>query len=345
MSLQSCLTAWLKALASRLASIRLLLMRPIWHMYKMLRNFKSTPESTCDPGPCLISLGGTGLVFKLTDTIAVKKSQAGRSDYIVEEQKIFEILNRQPLSPYIIQDFHNTHDAIFMEYMPGGCLRSVLSQGQIRDETGQLLRVETVPAEQDCLRWMRQLAAAAAWLENLGLAHCDIRPANILLSSARNVKLADFDRTHTIGHILDALTEPFARLLGHEGGEEYDTFGKAGSRTEQFAIGSVLFTLTRGHEPYELEAWGREHGLIQREKLQAMEFPTLGSKEKYDEIVGDCWHGRYESIAQLSNHIASLDQHSSQVIEQQLSPSDIESRKRECEKWVESGILEELHKL
>ncbi|KAG5937385.1 hypothetical protein E4U53_008204 [Claviceps sorghi] len=341
MSLQSYLTAWLKVVTFQTPYLRLLVKRVYWRIYNMVRSGKKKPTYINYRGPPFISMGGSGLVFKLSDTIAVKKSRKGQSEYIRDEQKIFAILNRQPLSPYIIQDFHHTPEAIFLEYMPGRCLHSLISAQQTRDGW-TVVRVERLPAEQDCLRWMRQVAAAAAWLENLGLAHCDIRPANILLSGARNAKLADFGNACEIGNALDGVTGPFGRSLGEEAGEACGTYGEAGSRTEQFAIGSTVFTLTRGYEPYENENWGRESGPICADKLEKMEFPALGSNKKFDGIIDDCWHGRYESIAQLSDHFASLDQCSSEVMEPQLSASDIEARKHECEELVRNGIFEKL---
>lgn len=252
------------------------------------------------------------------------------------------ILKRQPLSPYVIQHFYNTEDAIFLEFMSGGNLGIILNDEQVKDESTQrVIRVEKLPATRDVLQWVRQLAAAAAWLEQLGLAHCDIRPANILLSDAGDIKLADFDHTCRIGETLPCLTEPFARLLGHEGGSDRGTYGTAGSRTEQFAIGSVVYALTRGHDPYEDHWWGPDHGPICQDKLQNMEFPDLGG-ESYDDLIDTCWHGRYESIAQLSEDIVNLDGYSWEVIKQKLSVSEITSMKHECQMLVQNGVLGQL---
>lgn len=182
---------------------------------------------------------------------------------------------------------------------------------------------------------------APAWLEQLGLAHCDIRPANILLSDARDIKLADFDRACKIGDTVPSLTEPFARLLGDEGGLDCGTYGTTDCRTEQFAMGLVIYALTRGHDPYEDKWCGPDHGPICQGKLQDIEFPVLG-KDKYDSIIKKYWYGRYESIALLSEYMAGLGQYSCEVIEQQASASDVRSRKHECEMLVQSGVLEKL---
>ena len=54
-------------------------------------------------------------------------------------------------------------------------------------------------------------------------------------------------------------TKAHARILGDEGGSDRGTHGKAGSCTEQFALGSVLYALTYGHDPFEDEWWGPDH--------------------------------------------------------------------------------------
>lgn len=95
---------------------------------------------------------------------------------------------------------------------------------------------------------MRQLCLDVAWLKTIGLAHCDIRPANILLDGENSAELTAFDRSIEIGEVLDSGTEPFDRLLGEEVGRDCGSYGKAGPRTETFAIGSVFYSLTRGSD-------------------------------------------------------------------------------------------------
>lgn len=142
---------------------------------------------------------------------------------------------------------------------------------------------------------MRQLCCGAKWLEAIGLAHCDIQPANILLGSKFNAKLADFDCSIKVGDNLDCRTEPFARLLGEEAGQKCGTYGKAGPRTETFAIGSVFYSLMRGHDPYKNEWFGERHGRTLVAKFQRMELPPT-TKSVFDGIIRICWVGNFESV-------------------------------------------------
>ena len=98
-----------------------------------------------------------------------------------------------------------------------------------------------------------ELGAAASWLETLGYVHGDIRPPNLLLDSQEHLKLADFDCVAPIGAPAETTTTPWIQLLGPEAGEHRGTFRLCGAQTEQFAIGSILYCLTRGYEPYEMD--------------------------------------------------------------------------------------------
>ncbi|KAG5985252.1 hypothetical protein E4U55_007877 [Claviceps digitariae] len=344
--LQNNLTAWLKAFAFRLTSLKVLVMRPFWHIYNILGSFTTKQHGThIYEHPEFVSMGGSGVVWRVTDAIVVKRCRKDGDEDFAVEKKWFETLNRQPLSPYIVRQFHITEDAIFLDSMSTD-LYFVLIDAQTREKgTFRLIQVNKLQDPQDIVRWMWQVAAAAAWLEGRGLVHCDIRPANILLSAARNAKLTDFGRVCEIGEQAYALTEPFARRFGDDCEELRDRYGQAGCRTEQFAIGSVAYTLTRGHQPFENELWGPDRDMICSDRFQRKEFPVLGSNEIFDGIIDDCWHGRYGSIAELSRHLASLDQHWAEVVEPQLSESELRLKKRECEEIIQSGIFEKMQEI
>lgn len=289
----------------------------------------------------LLSLGSTGITFKLSKSIAVKKVRPGQEAHFANERNVFKILALHP-SPYIIQSFYQTQKSIFLEYLPGGDLAALVRQGQRRDpSTQRVLGVTKRLPPEHCLCWMRQLVSAASWLEQLGLAHCDIRPANMLLCDRGWAKLADFDRTLRVGDLLLSGTEPFSRLLGEEGGLICGTYGSAGYQTEQFAVGSVFYTLTRGYEPFEDEWWGADHGLVRMENLQRMEFPALNNS-KSDDVINRCWHGQYESVASISADLGEADDDAPLQPERSESPDWHKAREVECKMIIESGVIDQL---
>ena len=142
---------------------------------------------------------------------------------------------------------------------------------------------------------MTELSTAAAWLESLGYVYGDIRPPNLLLDSEGHLKLTDFDNTAAVGTAVEVGIVPYARVLGGEGGEQRESFGYLGPRTEQFVIGSIFYYMTRGYESYNNEWFGERHGPVIVDLLQKMMFPNTDDN-KVDTIVRSYWHGEYDSI-------------------------------------------------
>ena len=97
---------------------------------------------------------------------------------------------------------------IFLEYAPGGSLRQLLQE-----------RGTGVPLEEArCARYARQILSGLAYLHLNGIAHRDIKGANVLLSDTyttegHHCKLADFGASKRVeAHsIVSGLKVPRAR--------------------------------------------------------------------------------------------------------------------------------------
>ena len=79
-----------------------------------------------------------------------------------------------------------------------------------------------------------------SWLEQLQIAHGNLRPPNILLEHDDNVKLCDFDNSCTYGEYIQGAHRLYYKLLG------WDGFGQVGAASEQFAIGSSAYYIHKG---------------------------------------------------------------------------------------------------
>jgi serine/threonine protein kinase len=145
---------------------------------------------------------------------------------------------------------------------------------------------------------MRQLCLAAIALKWIRLIYRDIRLRNMLLDVDRNLKLSDFDRGMKTREDVAVLTKPYRRLLDAEDDGGAGTYGIVGARIETFAIGSIYYTLLRGHEPYETKSWGRNHFITLGEKFQKNEFPPL-TNSATDAIIRKCWNGKYRLVVEL----------------------------------------------
>lgn len=280
--------------------------------------------------------GATGTVYKVTDTMVVKVARKGvdeQNDH-ANEQRMFETIEKMiggnfESIPYLIECHYRTPGYTFLQFASGGDFAMLLNQYQKRDEQNRAIVLEVTQTcnPQDIDRWMEQLCDVAAAFERLGLAHNDIRPGNMLLDAGCNLVLADLDRGTKVGEVIDVLTEPFGRLLNRSEGEGAGTYGKAGARTEIFAIGSVFYSLLRGYEPYEMDWWGDDHFVSLNDKLQRKSFPPL-SESIEDNIIRKCWHGEYHQVKDLLNEVREKNK---------------STRKIECEKLIESGGISRLN--
>jgi len=294
-------------------------------------------QTIISPSPYLLTLGGTGLIFQLNEFVVVKiPRDPGEPDHATE-QRVSDVLEvHHPPHPNLLQSLLRVPGATFLERLPGGDLASLLRDQQTKDpKTQQVLAVAKVPSTDLTFHWMKELASAAAWLEGIGLAHCDIRPPNILLDADNHAVLCDFDRTIAIGERLEAGMEPFARLLGSEGGGDVGTYGKAGARTEQFAFGSIFYSLTRGYDPYENHWFGADHDITIMDMLQKREFPPL-TLSCADTIIRQCWDADFATIKEIES---SLLETACRGHRETKAIAWYVTRQEECKEMVRKGSL------
>ena len=151
--------------------------------------------------------------------------------------------------------------------------------------------------------------------------------------------LCDLDHSSKIGDDIEVYGEPLGRRLTKEENEAgAGSFGKASAQADIFAIGSVYYTLLRGHEPYELESWGEEHGVIVMERFQKKEFPSL-SESCADAVIRKCWNGAYQSMREL---LMEFDGNGPQAESTSEDREWLELRRQECETFVRSGLMNTL---
>jgi len=293
----------------------------------------------------VIGRGATATVYRLNDHIVVKTAREGEEEEAdhANEQRVFQILGSGPRIPYLIGCIHTVPNHTFLEYAPNGSLAELLNKHQKRNKATAYRQVIAVTQNIDpnnIRRWMWQLCQAAVGFEAAGMVHGDIRPGNILFSSEWNVRLGDLDRSISTNDDLEAVSEPFGRLLSRAEGEGAGTYGTAGARTEAFAIGSIYYTLLRGHEPYEMEDWGNEHYIILMEKFQNREFPPLDGSVG-DTVIRKCWNAEYSSLVELSGEFMDAV-HEDEILVEDLERSEI--LQEECKKIAQSGVLDTLER-
>lgn len=263
------------------------------------------------PGSSVFGVGGHAVVLCISPGIAAKVALKQGDGRLGHEQDIFALLD-QLKSPHHVQCFFRGVDVTFLELIVNGTLHDRLSF------VGKPLPV---------LQWMLQLSSAAACLEAIGYAHGDINPQNILLGAHDQLKLLDFDHSPKVGDDLNVGYEPYVRQRRETFGGLY---GIAGPVTEQFALGSIFWYMSRGSELYsELK------GPDQVDRLIDGSFPTTDPQDPVDKIIGNCWNGHCFRISDLVDDISNISGVQSQTEEAVYQTEGCEIRQA-CENYYSS---------
>ncbi|KAL9123565.1 MAG: hypothetical protein Q9217_007013 [Psora testacea] len=289
--------------------------------------------------PTLLNFGSVGVVYQLTNDIAVKRAFADDNEGIHNEYRIYDMLDSMPYCPNLVRSYYRIPSANFLQYLSGGTVDQRLRQHQVRDPSSdRVIGVKKCEPQSLIRRWMAELADAIAWLESLGYVHGDIRPPNLLLDGNDHLKVIDFDNTTKAGSVFDGCQPPYARVLGDEAAENRGTFGCHGPRTEQFAIGSVFYYMTRGYEPYDNEWFGEDHGKMVVSLLQEKKFPKVKEND-IDTIIHKCWHGEYGMVRSLKLEVIRLRRDIQLSMAKAMPKEEYEARRQECRKLVELEVL------
>jgi eukaryotic-like serine/threonine-protein kinase len=191
--------------------------------------------------------GGTGNVYEAEDTelqrrVAVKVlSPAVTSDpsaraRLVQEARAATTLNHRNIGAvYSIEETHDGRIFIVMALYSGASLERRLRQGPLSEESA--------------LSIARQAAAGLAHAHDRGIVHCDVKPANILVTHEGLVKVLDFGLARLVGQ-LDSV-EP-TRITGtiHYMSPEQVSGKAVDARSDVWSLGVVLYEMLAGRRPF-----------------------------------------------------------------------------------------------
>lgn len=199
----------------------------------------------------VLGTGGYAVVYRAYDRalereVALKVLRPDRlSPSALRRLRREAAVARDVVHPRIVRifDFEETESTVFltMEVVEGGSLGDLLARHSPQDPV----------AIEDAVRWIAEALEGLAALHALGILHRDIKPGNLLLSRAGEIKLTDFglalhlERDETRATTHEAVLGTLEYLSPEQAlGREIDL------RSDLYSIGVVLFEMIAGRLPF-----------------------------------------------------------------------------------------------
>jgi Tol biopolymer transport system component/predicted Ser/Thr protein kinase len=145
----------------------------------------------------------------------------------------------------ILYDFDTQEgiDFLVMEYVDGKTLKQMISGGAL--------------SEKEITRLAIQIAEGCVAAHAAGIVHCDLKPANVMVTSSGQLKILDFGLAMLpqTAHHADSTGSSSASQTG--GGTlpymapEQLTGGRVDSRTDIYGLGNMLYEMATGRLPFQ----------------------------------------------------------------------------------------------
>ena len=292
-----------------------------------------------------VGTGSVSIVYNVTPTIVVKTVRGRRPETeehpFYREIKFYECLNkREDRCPDIVECFLALPDHLFLSYCDLNSISYRFSERQVREKLpdgwpGRLICVNDYEDPALIARWIQQITSALEYIEKMGFSHNDVHPRNCLLDKDFNLRLSDFDWATTIGQFLLSSYSPWARKL--PAGPLKGSYGLCGARTEQFAVGTLLYYMVYGREPYEdIDLKNQDPDGLER-RFEAMEFPILDRHEVFDDLISACWHTVYPTMALLAYDCKRKTK--DLALDAEYNSIDFARERENCEVLIQRGLL------
>jgi serine/threonine protein kinase len=180
-------------------------------------------------------------------------------------------------------------------------------------EGPDLARLATIRpiAVPEAIRWIIDACRAVEHAHELGIIHCDLKPANLLLEATGRVRVADFGLARSLAGDTPwaAEVEGTAPFMAPE--QVARAWGRIDQRTDVYGLGAVLFALLSGRPPHI----GRRVPDILAEVVSAAPvIPVRSLRPDLPEAIGELCRkclckspdGRYQTVHEIRSALAVL---------------------------------------
>ncbi len=195
-----------------------------------------------------VGRGGMGAVYTaghptLDRTVIIKKLT------IKGDADIRERFRREAS---IMMDFRNEYIVDVFDHFREGAAYYIVQEYVDGMSLADLLKRERYLPERVALLVFRDCCRALKYAHDRGVIHRDIKPGNILLSKAGDVKLVDFGVAHVEEEEESTLTHEGA-LLGtpsYMAPEQFEDTRTVDKRADIYSLGVMLYEMTTGERPF-----------------------------------------------------------------------------------------------
>ena len=197
----------------------------------------------------VLGVGGMGMVFEALDTaierhVALKilptelvEEQIARQRFLEEARAVGKLNHPHVVVLHEIGSDADVH-YIVMELVRGGT-------------SEEFCQKETMASILQATKIARQAASGLVAAHNAGIVHRDVKPANLLLDEAGNVKVTDFGLAKKVADPALGMTRE-GQIIGTPSyiSPEQCESRPVDSRTDVYSLGATYYALLTGERPY-----------------------------------------------------------------------------------------------
>ncbi|RMY77305.1 hypothetical protein D0863_01416 [Hortaea werneckii] len=240
----------------------------------------------------VLAIGSTSFVGELDgDQVLKYPLVASEREDIEHEARIYDILGDHPR---ILRCYGLHGVGLRLERAANGTLRDVLKTG------GSSFR--------DQLKWARQLLEAVVYIHSKQVFHCDISPRNCFITDEYDLKLGDFQGMYVApdGTVYEGYSREGSKASLPRKPAKVDQY------SDLFAVGSTLYEIMAGQEPYEdLDS------IDDMEEIESLfskgTFPNTDFLPAH-KAIERCWRQKYDCAQQCLDDLVAIEAEMSSAV-------------------------------
>lgn len=187
-----------------------------------------------------LGTGGFGTVYLVKDTwinkkfaIKIPHKQSGQFDELLREPRLLAVLDHQNIVSLVTAEKADDYFFIVMEYVEGENLEAILE------------REKPLPLQR-ALEFAGCICAGVEYAHRQGVLHRDLRPGNVLVTEAGQVKITDFGTSRFL-----EVADRASTIIGSPPYMAPEQFqGRAVFASDIYSLGVIMYEMTTGRLPY-----------------------------------------------------------------------------------------------